>query len=129
MHETNAEHQKLHDAQERRIQLEAQALREAHQYEEQAEQSAHEYQQMIHELRRQADEQPDARKLLWKQQLFQQASYKAEIHELSSVDCVTLGCVKYFLLHGDFIDVMRHDELLHHIPHYELGCAISMSHA
>ena len=62
MHETNAEHQKLHDAQERRIQPEAQALREAHQYEQQAEQSAHEYQQMIHELRRQADEQPDARK-------------------------------------------------------------------
>ena len=64
MHETNAEHQKLHDAQERRIQLEAQALREAHQHEQQAEQSAHEYQQMIHELRRQADEQPDARKLM-----------------------------------------------------------------
>ena len=82
MHETNVEHQKLHDAQERRIQLEAQALREAHQYEQQAEQSAHEYQQMIHELRRQADEQPEAQKLLWKQQLFQQASYKAEIHEL-----------------------------------------------
>ena len=36
MHETNAEHQKLHDAQERRIQLEAQALREAHQHEQQA---------------------------------------------------------------------------------------------
>ena len=82
MHETNEEHQKLHDAQERRLQLEAQALREVHQYEQQAEQSAHECQQMIHELRRQADEQPDARRFLWKQQLFQQASYKAEIHEL-----------------------------------------------
>ena len=82
MHETNTEHQKLHDAQERRTQLEAQALREAHQYEQQAEQSAQEYQQMIHELRQQADEQPDVRKLLWKQQLFQQASYRAEIHEL-----------------------------------------------
>ena len=82
MHETNTEHQKLHDAQERRIQLEAQALREAHQYEQQAEQSAQEYQQMIHELRQHADEQPDARKLLWKQQLFQQASFRAEIHEL-----------------------------------------------
>ena len=65
-----------------RIQLEAQALREAHQYEQQAEQSAQDYQQMIHELRRQADEQPDVRKLLWKQQLCQQASYRAEIHEL-----------------------------------------------
>ena len=75
MHETNTEHQKLHDAQERRIQLEAQALREAHQYEQQAEQTAQEYQQMIHELRQQADEQPDVRRLLWKQQLFQRASY------------------------------------------------------
>ena len=82
MHETNVEHQQLHDAQERRIQLEAQALREAHQYEQQAAQAAQEYQDMIHELRRQADDQPDIQKLLWKQQLFQQASYKAEIHEL-----------------------------------------------
>ena len=82
MHETNAEHQKLHDAQERRIQLEAQALREAHQYEQQAAQTAQEYQDMIHELRRQADEQPDMQKLLWKRQLSQQADYRAEIHEL-----------------------------------------------
>ena len=82
MHETNVEHQKLHDAQERRIQLEAQALREAHQYEQQAAHSAQEYQEMIHEQRRQADEQPEVQKLRWKQQLFQQASYKAEIHEL-----------------------------------------------
>ena len=59
MHETNTEHQKLHDAQERRIQLEAQALREAHQYEQQAAQTAQDYQDMRHELRRQADEQPD----------------------------------------------------------------------
>ena len=82
MHETNAEHQKLHDAQERQLQLEAQALREAHQYEQQAAQSAQEYQDMIQELRRQADEQPDIQKLLWKKQLSQQASYRAEIHEL-----------------------------------------------
>ena len=82
MHETNAEHQKLHDAQERRIQLEAQALREAHQYEQQAAQTAQEYQDMIHELRRHADEQPDMQKLLWKRQLSQQADYRAEIHEL-----------------------------------------------
>ena len=63
MHETNVEHQKLHDAQERRIQLEAQALREAHQYEQQAAHSAQEYQEMVHELRRQADEQPEVQKL------------------------------------------------------------------
>ena len=37
---------------------------------------------MLHELRRQADEQPEVQKLQWKKQLFQQASYKAEIHEL-----------------------------------------------
>ena len=82
MHETNAEHQKLHDAQERRIHLQAQALREAHQYEQQAAQTAQEYQDMIHELRPQADEQPDMQKLLWKRQLSQQADYRAEIHEL-----------------------------------------------
>ena len=82
MHETNAEHQKLHDAQERRIQLEAQALREAHQHEQQAAHAAQEYQDMIHELRRQADDQPDLQKLLWKRQLSQQADYRAEIHEL-----------------------------------------------
>ena len=39
---------------------------------------------MIHELRRQADEQPDKQKLLWKRQLSQQADYRAEIHELHS---------------------------------------------
>ena len=82
MHETHAEHQKLHDAQERRIQLEAQALREAHQFEQQAAQAAQEYQDMIHDLRRQADEQPDKQKILWLRQLSQQADYRAEIHEL-----------------------------------------------
>ena len=82
MHETNEEHQKLYTAQERQIQLEAQALREAHQYEQRAAQTAEEYQDMIQELRRQADEQPDLEKLLWKRQLSQQADYRAEIHEL-----------------------------------------------
>ena len=82
MHETNAEHQKLHDAQERRIQLEAQALREAHQHEQQAAQAAREYQDMVQELRRYADDQPDKEKILWKRCLSQQADYRAEIHEL-----------------------------------------------
>ena len=80
MHETNEEHQKLHTAQE--TQLEAQALREAHQLEQQAAQTAQEYRDMIQELRRQADEQPDLQRLLWKRQLSQQADYRAEIHEL-----------------------------------------------
>ena len=75
-------HQKLHNAQERQLQLEAQALREEGQYEQQAAQTAQEYQSMIHELRHQADEQPDLQKLLWKRQLSQQADYRAEIHEL-----------------------------------------------
>ena len=44
--------------------------------------TAQEYQDMVHELRRQADEQPDKQKLLWKRQLSQQADYRAEIHEL-----------------------------------------------
>ena len=82
MHETNAEHQKLHDAQERRIQLEAQALREAHQHLQQAAQAAQKYQDMLQELRRQADDQPDKEKILWKRHLSQQADYRAEIHEL-----------------------------------------------
>ena len=82
MHETNAEHQKLHDAQERRTQLEAQALREAHQHEQQATQAAQEYQDMLQELRRHADDQPDKEKILWKRHLSQQADYRAEIHEL-----------------------------------------------
>ena len=47
MHETNVEHQQLHDAQERRIQLEAQALREVHLQEQDAAHTAQEYQQMV----------------------------------------------------------------------------------
>ena len=82
LHETNEEHQQLYTAQERQLQLEAQALRAAHQYEQQAAQSVHEYENTIQELRRQADEQPDIQKLLWKKQLSQQATYRAEIHEL-----------------------------------------------
>ena len=100
LHETNEEHQQLCTAQERQLQLEAQALREAHQHEQQAAQSAQDYQSMIHELCRQADEQPDIQKLLWKKQLSQQAAYRAEIHELHRVaqyerevrDEVALGC-------------------------------------
>ena len=37
---------------------------------------------MLQELRRQADDQPDKEKLLWKRCLSQQADYRAEIHEL-----------------------------------------------
>ena len=65
-----------------RIQLEAQALRDAHQVEHQAAQTAREYQEMVQVLRQHADDQPDKEKLLWKRHLSQQADYKAEIHEL-----------------------------------------------
>ena len=82
MHETNVEHQQLHDAQERRIQLEAQTLREAHLQEQEAAHTALEYQKMVQALRQHADEQPDEEKLLWKWHLSQQADYRAEIHEL-----------------------------------------------
>ena len=36
----------------------------------------------IQEFRRQAEEQPELHKLLWRRQLSQQSTYKAEIHEL-----------------------------------------------
>ena len=84
LHETNEEHQQLHTAQERQLQLEAQALRVEHQRELQAAQSVQEYENMIHEHKRQAAEQPDIQKLLWKRQLSQQSTYKAEIHELQT---------------------------------------------
>ena len=51
LRETNEEHQQLHTAQERQLQLEAQTLREAHQYEQQASQSVQEYENMIQKLR------------------------------------------------------------------------------
>ena len=82
LHETNEEHQQLHTAQERQPRLEAQALREARQRELQAAQSTQECENMVEELRRRVDEQPDIRKLLWKRQLSQQSFYRAEIHEL-----------------------------------------------
>ena len=82
LHETNEEHQQLHTAQERQLQLEAQALRAAHQYEQQAAQSVNECENMIQELRRQADEQPDIQKFVWKKQVSQQSTNRAEIHEL-----------------------------------------------
>ena len=82
LHETNEEHQQLHTAQERQLQLEAQALRAVHQRELQAAQSAQESENVIQELRHKAAEQPDVQKLLWKRQLSQQSTYRAKIHEL-----------------------------------------------
>ena len=42
----------------------------------------HEHELAIQEFRRQAEEQPELRKLLWRHQLSQQSTYKAEIHEI-----------------------------------------------
>ena len=82
LQETNLEHHELHTAQERQLRLEAQALRQAQQQEQQAAQVTHEQELAIQECRRQAEEQPELHKLLWRRQLSQQSTYKAEIHEL-----------------------------------------------
>ena len=82
LQETQLEHQQLHTAQERQLQLEAQALRQAHIEEQQASALAQERELAIQEFRRRAEEQPELLKLQWRCQLSQQASYKAEIHEL-----------------------------------------------
>ena len=69
-------------AQERQLRLEAQALRQAQEQEQQAAIMTHEHELAIQEFRRQAEEQPELHKLLWRRQLSQQSTYKAEIHEL-----------------------------------------------
>ena len=82
MQETQLEHQQLHTALERQLQLEVQALRQAQIEEQQAATLAREHELAIQEFRKQAEEQPELLKLQWRRQLSQQASYKAEIHEL-----------------------------------------------
>ena len=82
LQETNLEHHELHTAQERQLRLEAQTLRQAQEQEQQAAQVTQEHEFAIQELRRQVDEQPATQKTLWKRQLSQQSTYKAEIHEL-----------------------------------------------
>ena len=82
LQETNLEHHELHTAQERQLQLEAQTLRQAQEQEHQAAQMTQEHELAIQECRRQAEEQPELHKSLWRRQLSQQSTYKAEIHEL-----------------------------------------------
>ena len=86
LQETNTEHHELHTAQERQLRVEAQALRHAQQQEQQATHMTHEHELAIQELRRQAEEQPAIQKTLWKRQLSQQSTYRAEIHELYTDD-------------------------------------------
>ena len=100
LHETNIEHQELHTAQERQLRLEAQVLRDAQQQEQQAAQTTREHEYAIRELGRHTGEQPAAQKLLWKRQLSQQSTNKAEIHELytemlnmrEKSDCLRCSC-------------------------------------
>ena len=82
LQEANLEHQELHTAQERQLRLEAQALRQAQEQEQQAARVTQERELAVQELRRQAEEQPALHKSLWRRQLSQQSTYKAEIHEL-----------------------------------------------
>ena len=82
LQETQLEHQQLYIEQERQLQLEAQAPKQSQREEHQAAVLAREHELAIQELRRQAEEQPELLKLQWRRQLSQQASYKAEIHEL-----------------------------------------------
>ena len=82
LHETNSEHQELRTAHERQLRLEAQTLRETQQQEQQTAQMTQEHEYAIQELRRQAEEQPVIQKTVWKRQLSQQSTYKAETHEL-----------------------------------------------
>ena len=82
LQETNLEHHELYTAQERQLRLEAQALRQAQEQEQQAAQMTQEHELAIQEFRRQAEEQPELHKSLWRRQLSQQSTYKAEIHEL-----------------------------------------------
>ena len=82
LQETNLEHQKLHTAQERQLRLEGQTLRQAQEQEQQAAHMTQEHEFAIQELRRQAEKQPALHKSLWRRQLSQQSTYKAEIHKL-----------------------------------------------
>ena len=79
LQETNLEHQQLHTVQERQLQLEAQALRQAQSEEQQAAAIAREHELAIREVKRQAEEQPELLKPQWRHQLSQQSTYKAEI--------------------------------------------------
>ena len=64
------QHQQLHTAQERQLQLEAQALQQAQTKEQQAAAFAREHELAIQEFKRQAEEQSELLKLQWRRQLF-----------------------------------------------------------
>ena len=82
LRESELEHQQLHTAHERQLQLEAQTLRRSQDLEHQAANIAHEHEVQLRELREQSEAQPQLLKTQWKYQMSQQATYTAEIHEL-----------------------------------------------
>ena len=77
LHETQLEHQQISTAQERQLQLGNHNKRN-----NSIKPSPREHELAILEFHRQAEEQPEILKSQWRMQLSQQASYKAEIHEL-----------------------------------------------
>ena len=71
LQETNLEHHELYTAQERQLRLEAKTLRQTQEQEQQTVVMTHEHELAIQELRRQAEEQPELHKLLWRRQFSQ----------------------------------------------------------
>ena len=82
LRKSELEHQQLHTANERRLQLEAQALRMSQDMEQQALSMAHQREVEARRLKDQSAAQPEQVKAQWKQQVSQTATYKAEIHAL-----------------------------------------------
>ena len=82
LQETNLEHHELYTAEKRQLRLEAETLRQTQEQQQQAVQMTQKHELAIREFRRQAEEQPELHKILWRRQLSQQSTYKAEIHEL-----------------------------------------------
>ena len=82
LREGDLEHQQLHTADERRLQLEAQALRRSQDLEQEAFSIAHQREVEVRQLQDQSEAQPPLLKEQWKNQMSQQATCKAEIHAL-----------------------------------------------
>ena len=82
LRESELEHHQPRTAKEGQLQLEAQALRRSQDLEQQAASIAHEQELALRNLRKQAESQPKALQTQWRYQMSQQASYKAETHDL-----------------------------------------------
>ena len=82
LRESELEHQQLHTAIERRLQLEAQALRRSQDLEQEALSITRQREAEVQQLQDKTDAQPQLLKEQWRQQMSQAATYKAEIHAL-----------------------------------------------